>query len=102
VASFKHNLDRSEVQPSLGDSIRSLGDDTKALVLRTLPGYIFFDRAVAYNSLDELSVKTATASLTAETRQQILRVHGFGKYLEFVALDARAVQKIGGSGLARK
>jgi hypothetical protein len=56
----------------------------------------FSTEQLVYTRLDEFSVKndlkeTATASLTAETRQQILWVHGLGKYLEFVALDARAV-----------
>ena len=38
--------------------------------------------------------------LTAQTRQQILRVYRFGQNLEFVSLGTGAVQEIRGGSLA--
>ena len=40
------------------------------------------------------------AALTAQTRQQILRVYRLGQNLEFVSLGTGAVQKICGGSLA--
>jgi hypothetical protein len=41
-----------------------------------------------------------SATLTAQTRQKILRVYWLGQNLEFVSLGTRPVQKIRGSSLA--
>lgn len=64
-------------------------------------------RAAVPPRVDEMCVKFVAgetwqyaASLTAETRQQILGVDWLGENFEFVSLGAGSVQKIGGGSLA--
>ena len=46
------------------------------------------------------TIREFSDELSAELGEQVLGVDGLGEDLEFVALEARAFQQVGGGGLA--